>query len=205
MADSFSGEPSTTWLSQPAGSDRLMRLNEAFWFVDPDDKRWDAPKGSVVDGASIPRPLWTLVGSPYTGAYRRASIVHDIACDRASGDVEARRAADRMFYNACRAGGCSVEEATKLYVGVRIGAGWDQVSAWSQASPPGVQARTILPPADRRVEADFQSAAERILAEGAVDDIAEIERRTDAALADIAGVDPMGPPARRSRPPPESR
>src|SRR6266446_3380743 len=98
-----------------------MRLTKAFSFEDPSHKIWLAPKNAVIDGASIPRALWTLVGSPYTGDYRRASIVHDKACDDAVNNSTARRAADRMFYHACRAGGCSIEDATLLYVGVRIG------------------------------------------------------------------------------------
>ena len=63
-----------------------------------------------MDGASIPRALWTLVGSPYRGDYRRASIVHDQACDDAHGDKDKRRAADRMFYHACREGGCNINQ-----------------------------------------------------------------------------------------------
>src|SRR5690242_16049686 len=102
----FSGEPRTLWLTQD-GEDRDMRLLERFTFTDPSGTLWDAPVDSVIDGASIPRALWTLVGSPYTGDYRRASIVHDVACDRAGTDMQKRRAADRMFYHACRAGGCS--------------------------------------------------------------------------------------------------
>src|SRR5438046_8522961 len=128
----FSGEPETKWLTQaPQTEDRCMTLLKPFWFRDPDGKQWDAPKGMTTDGASIPRALWTLVGSPYTGDYRRASIVHDKACDDASGNTTARRKADRMFYHACRAGGCSIQEATLLYIGVIMGGVWPLVPAWS--------------------------------------------------------------------------
>ena len=64
----------------------------------------------MVNSASIPAPLWSTVGSPYTGPYRRASIVHDVACaaaDHAADPRTARPAADHMFYQACLAGGCS--------------------------------------------------------------------------------------------------
>src|SRR5262245_52311580 len=79
----FSEEPRTLWLTEIKDGDRRMRLLADFWFDDVDGKRWLTPTAYVVDGASIPRALWTLVGSPYTGCYRRASIVHDKACDDA--------------------------------------------------------------------------------------------------------------------------
>ena len=142
MSRQFSGDPETIWIGQP-GSDRTMALLQDFWFIDRSGKRWDAPKATIIDGASIPRALWSFVGSPYTGDYRRASIVHDVACNNDEGDPHARRAADRMFYEACRAGGCSVWEATILYVGVRIGAWWSEV-----AGVEAVAIRTAPAPGD---------------------------------------------------------
>jgi hypothetical protein len=112
----FSADPRAIWLTEEE-PDRRMQLLSEFWFRDPDGRTWEAPLNYRIDGASIPRALWTLVGSPYTGDYRRASVVHDKACDDAKGNNAARREADRMFYHACRAGGCGVKEATLLYIG----------------------------------------------------------------------------------------
>jgi hypothetical protein len=128
MADHgfFSGNPKTEWLVNAGGEDRTMLLLEDFSFNDPDGRLWSAPKGSVVNGASIPRPLWSTVGSPYTDDYRRASVVHDVACNTA-GII--RKEADVMFFHACRAGGCSPAQAKILYAGVRIG-------AWASSSLP---------------------------------------------------------------------
>lgn len=140
----FSANPEATWLTEP-GPDRRMKLLQDFTFTDPDGKEWLTPKGYRVDGASIPRPLWSLVGSPYTGDYRRASIVHDKACDDATGNPKARRAADRMFYHACRAGGCSVKEAWILYLGVRIGALDEAVPAWGMGIAASERAGLELP------------------------------------------------------------
>lgn len=126
----FSGNPKAEWLSEP-GDDRRMRLLEEFWYRDPAGRVWRAPAGSIVDGASIPAPLWSVVGSPYTGEYRRASIVHDVACNDAT---VSRRDADRMFYSACLAGGCSIAQARILYAGVRIGAWVPNVRLWSTES-----------------------------------------------------------------------
>ncbi|MBL8394610.1 MAG: DUF1353 domain-containing protein [Candidatus Accumulibacter sp.] len=123
---SFSGNPKTEWLVDANGEDSDMRLLEDFSFTDPAGRIWLAPRGAVVNGASIPRPLWSTIGSPYTDDYRRASVVHDVACDTPS---VARKDADVMFFHACRAGGCSPIQARVLYAGVRIG-------AWTSASLP---------------------------------------------------------------------
>ena len=186
---SFSGDPQTLWLTEP-GSDRTMRVLELFTYTDPAGTSWDAPAASVIDGASIPRALWTLVGSPYTGDYRRASIVHDIACVRAGPDRRKRREVDRMFYHACRAGDCSVFQSIILYLGVRIGAIWSSVPSWAPAfATRNAGPRLTRLAAEDRMEADFRQAGEMILAPGEVDEIGEIERRTDRALSTLLGLD----------------
>jgi hypothetical protein len=113
----FSGNPKTEWLCEH-GEDRNMRLLEAFWYIDPQGRRWDAPQGSIINGASIPRTLWSSIGSPFTGNYRRASIIHDVSL-RTPGIV--RDDTDTMFYFACMAGGCLLMESKFLYAGVRLG------------------------------------------------------------------------------------
>lgn len=122
------GNPETAWLASGRDRDRKMELLKSFTFYNSQGQDWTAPEATVIDGASIPRALWSLVGSPYCGYYRRASIVHDWACDQAVGDPAARKRADRMFYEACRAGGCSPFEAMVMYLGVRIGA-WTSLRA----------------------------------------------------------------------------
>ena len=120
----FSGNPKTEWLPDTNGPDREMKLLEDFKYTDPNDREWLAPKGSVVNGASIPRPLWAIVGSPYTDDYRRASILHDVACKNSE---VSRKEADKMFHSACLAGGCSKSQAALLYAGVRLGAWGESV------------------------------------------------------------------------------
>ena len=112
--------PETVWLTEGGRSDRHIRVLKPFWYRDWQGKQRDAPAGTIVDGATIPQALWTLVGSPYTGDYRRASIVHDVACVGAT--PQQRRAADKMFFQACRDSGCNVAQAIIVYTGVRIGA-----------------------------------------------------------------------------------
>lgn len=115
----FSGNPKTEWLTSAATDDRDMKMLEDFHYDDPAGRRWPAKAGSVINGASIPTALWSTVGSPYTGDYRLASIVHDVACDDPTVN---RKQADEMFYHACLAGGCSKSQARVLYAGVRVGA-----------------------------------------------------------------------------------
>ena len=125
--------PETAWLATGHGRDRKMQLLKSFTFFNSQGQDWTAPQAYVIDGASIPRALWSMVGSPYCGYYRRASIVHDWACDQAVGNPAARKRADRMFYEACRAGGCSPFEAMVMYLGVRIGA-WTSRSAFAETA-----------------------------------------------------------------------
>jgi hypothetical protein len=185
---SFSGEPSLQWLTEPV-DDRRMLLLDDFWF-DDGQRRWEAEgKTTTVDGASIPRALWTLVGSPYTGDYRRASIVHDVACVEAGGSATKRRQADRMFYKACRAGGCSPSRAALLYLGVRIGAYAGLVPAWRGAFDRS-QARLELTAAEARLAADYRLAGERLLRSGYADgdDTDALEKEVDMALQSILDV-----------------
>lgn len=165
----FSGEPRAVWLSTPTGG-RMMKLIENFTFTEAASGRiWTAPEGLVVDGASIPRALWTLVGSPYTGNYRRASIVHDKACEDYPTDGPDRKAADAMFQLACRAGGCDRRQARLLYLGVRIGSSW--------ARPLGVE--------DEEDEIRIQSSEEDLIIQQAFRDMAiELDTVQLAGAAD---------------------
>lgn len=117
---SFVGELIAKWLPDH----RSMELTHPFAYVDQRGKRWDAPKGSVVDGASIPRVFWTAIGGPFEGAYRNASVVHDVAC------VERRQPwqeVHRMFYHAMRAAEVEQVKAALMYAAVyRFGPRWDK-------------------------------------------------------------------------------
>lgn len=94
---------------------RSMTLVEPFGYVDPHDVHWHAPAGAVVDGASIPRPFWSLIGGPFEGRFRNASVVHDVACVERSRDW---REVHRMFHDACRCGGVGAALANTMYYAV---------------------------------------------------------------------------------------
>ncbi len=189
----FSGNPRAEWLVDPQDPadprDRCMQLLEDFWYDDPAGRRWPAPKGSVVNGASIPAALWSTVGSPYTGPYRRASVVHDVACAAAHArpDPDGRRAeADRMFYHACLAGGCSWSQAELLYAGVRIGARLPQVRLWTEpgaAQPLLAYGRTQPALADASVRNTFREIAADLEARPGPRTFAQLKAVVDRHLA----------------------
>lgn len=81
--------------------------------------------GATTDGASIPRPLWTLVGAPMRdGRVFAAAAVHDqLYKTLGVGGQFTRAECDRIFYQALRAGGVSWLKASVYYAGVRAG-GW---------------------------------------------------------------------------------
>jgi hypothetical protein len=108
---SFVGSVIAKW----SDSSSVMELVEDFGYVDPSGLRWDAPSGSVIDGASIPRALWTVVGSPFTGEYRNGSVVHDVACVR---KTKSWQTVHRMFYDAMRCGGVGEKRALFMYAAV---------------------------------------------------------------------------------------
>jgi hypothetical protein len=113
----FSGTPKLEFIDTPNAPNRNVRVLEDFTFTRADDGTvWEAPVGSLVDGASIPRVLWSVVGSPFTGDYVYASIVHDVACH-----VRSRpwRDTHYMFYLACLAGGTRRGRAKLMYLAVR--------------------------------------------------------------------------------------
>jgi len=101
---------------------RNMTLLSELRYTDPNGEIWVAPAGSKVDGASIPRSLWSIMGGPFEGKYRNASVLHDVAYTnhkRPSHDC------DRMFYNAMRCSGVSAVEAGTMYYALcRFGHHW---------------------------------------------------------------------------------
>jgi Protein of unknown function (DUF1353) len=114
----YSGAPITRW--NPDG--RTMTLLSELRYIDPKGVAWVAPKGSVVDGASIPRYLWSLMGGPFEGKYRNASVLHDVAYEERNRPWQD---CDRMFYDAMRCSGVSVTEAkTMYYVLYKFGHHW---------------------------------------------------------------------------------
>ena len=114
----YSGAIDTRW--DPDG--RTMTMLNELRYTDPKGVVWIAPAGSVIDGASIPRALWSFMGGPFEGKYRNASVLHDVAYDRKN---HPPAEVDRMFYNAMRCSGVgAVEAKTMYYALLRFGRHW---------------------------------------------------------------------------------
>lgn len=135
----FEGEVQAQWLRHD-DDDRRMLLLAPFVFVDDAGTRWVAEPGDEIDGASIPRFLWTVGGSPFVGDYRRASVIHDVECQkrrRPSKDVH------RMFYEAMRCDNVPEDVALKFYTAVRLfGPKWELAPSGEVllfAATPGVR------------------------------------------------------------------
>ncbi|MDQ2824363.1 MAG: DUF1353 domain-containing protein [Verrucomicrobiota bacterium] len=114
----YSGPVDTRWESDG----RSMTLLNELRYTDPQGVVWSAPAGSKVDGASIPRSLWTFMGGPFEGKYRNASVLHDVAYEQHNRPWSD---CDRMFYNAMRCSGVGAVEAKTMYYSLyRFGRHW---------------------------------------------------------------------------------
>lgn len=110
--------PLTEWLDDG----RSMRLKQTFGYVAANGRQWNVPINTIVDGASIPRVFWSLIGGPFEGLYRDASIIHDYYCD-----IRTQPWTDvhRMFYYAMLCSGVSDLKARIMYYAVyRFGPRW---------------------------------------------------------------------------------
>lgn len=137
----FEGEVVGVW--SPNGRD--MTLREDFVYIDRRQKRWEAPSGSVVNGASIPRVFWTGIGGPFEGRYRNGSVIHDVACVEMT---EPWEDVHKMFYDACRCGGVGEKKAKLIYWAVQsFGPRWKTVEKTSPDGAKTVQvSERIAPP-----------------------------------------------------------
>ena len=107
----FEGRVVTEWLDDG----RDMRLVEPFVYVDVAGTHWPAPAESVVNGASIPQAFWSVIGGPFVGRFRNASVVHDVACVERTRNW---REVHRMFYEACRCADAPLLKSKIMYYAV---------------------------------------------------------------------------------------
>jgi hypothetical protein len=99
------------WLSDG----RYMALCGALEFHQHDGPTWTAPIGTRTDGASIPPVFWSVIGGPFEGKYRDASVVHDYECCI---KVHAWRDVHRMFFAGMMANGEARWRAKLMYFAV---------------------------------------------------------------------------------------
>ncbi len=171
----YTGTPVTQW--NPDG--RTMTLLRELRYTDPQGAVWVAPAGSVVDGASIPRSLWSFMGGPFEGKYRNASVLHDVAYTEKNRPPQD---CDRMFYNAMRCSGVSALEAKTMYYSLlRFGWHWD--FAIKRAKPVKIGRKTVAraapesPVTVMAAQQEILSARDWIRKSGA--NVEQIEQRAE--------------------------
>lgn len=177
----FEGDVITKWLTEE-GDDRDMELVEDFAYVDPAGKKWLAPKGRKINGASIPPQLWSLVGPPFVGDYRRASVVHDIACEDEPGTSDE---AHKMFYYAMRCDGVDRLQALIMYRAVKsFGPQWERSRLLSIILEPILGEGTGVDFGTQPLDAlrAAVEAADNELSDDA--DLETLDRRIDKAMAE---------------------
>jgi DNA/RNA endonuclease G (NUC1) len=116
--------------------DRSANLLAPLSYVDPAETNWSVPVGAWLDGASIPQPFWSIIGGPFEGRYREASIVHDHYCI-----VRSRpwRDTHRMFFEGMLCRGVSSFKARIMYYAVyRFGPRWGERNTEGVAELPPV-------------------------------------------------------------------
>ncbi|TWT56349.1 DUF1353 domain-containing protein [Allorhodopirellula solitaria] len=117
----FEGDIVASW----AENGRDMVLKDSFRYVDGSNREWTAPAGAVVNGASIPSAFWSVIGGPFEGKYRNASVVHDVGCEEMLASWED---VHMMFYEACRCGGVDDNQAKLMYYAVyHFGPRWEPI------------------------------------------------------------------------------
>ena len=120
----FIGRVVTEWLPD-CQDGRKVQLLEDFAFVDKRGEVFEIPAGTVVDGKSIPPILWgSILGSPFTGVSRIASVPHDYECVKR---VRPWKQVHRMFYEACMCAGTDETLAAQMRRAVwHHGPRWDK-------------------------------------------------------------------------------
>ena len=174
--DEFIGRVVVEWLTEDA-ADRTMRLLEEFAYRDPAGKVWRVPAGTEIDGASIPATLYPIIGPPFVGDYRRASVVHDYHCQLRT---ENWKAVHKMFYHASRVGGVPLVEAKAMYAAVL---GWGP--RWETRVTRGDTPHTISIP---RPTADSSALLDlEMWIRDADPDLDEIDRHVSRMLGETTG------------------
>ena len=84
-------------------------------------------KGFDFDGASIPKWLWSIYGSPLNGNYVVASLIHDglYASQKVSKSVS-----DKIFLDIMKQSNVGYIKRTSMYLAVKMFGGKD----WKEAS-----------------------------------------------------------------------
>lgn len=111
-----------------------FKLLKDYWYIDSAGRKWTVPKGYVVNGASIPKAVWSVVGGPWSGKYRNAAVIHDYLTGE---KISTSEIVHRLFYDSMRESGVSLVRARLMYAAVVVGGGvWSDVAGFTGAADP---------------------------------------------------------------------
>ena len=83
-----------------------FQLLSEYTFIGCDGTRYTIPTHrevggekvpTIVNGASIPKAIWSVVGGPWSGKYRNAAVIHDFMTEI---NFEDSDTTNRIFYDA---------------------------------------------------------------------------------------------------------
>ena len=118
---SFEGRVVVEWLDDPFVP--TMRLVRSFAYREPQGKVWAVPQGHIIKGRGMPPLFRHLIGQPFYGSFRKASIIYDHATQEMK---EPWDQAQLMFLEASMAEGVNESEAKAMYMLLRAqGSRWE--------------------------------------------------------------------------------
>lgn len=156
----FEGTLDVRFMSVKSGDGHpveMVQLLKPFAYKDSKGVKWEVPEGFISDGASIPENLWAVVGGPYSGPYRDASVIHDYHCfvkQRAWENVH------EVFLEAALNRGTPEWKARYMYAGVLLkGPRWPAPKAASNQASGLSFAGLFVSPAQAQTTAPTPPAA----------------------------------------------
>ena len=103
--------------ANPANANTLIVASRSFAFYDDDGVEWDADRGAVTDGASIPTILKPFVGRSFETPYISAAVLHDVYCQA---KTRTWRKTAEMFKEALICSGVSRPRAYLFWLAVYL-------------------------------------------------------------------------------------
>jgi Protein of unknown function (DUF1353) len=115
----FFGKIVLEWTSE---NEYLVIAQEPFGFIDSKGVKWTIPKGTTTTGTSIPRILWPAFGSPLSGNYSAAAVLHEYYSTTKTRTFES---VNQMFLEALMELGMTPTQARAMYEAVsKFGPRW---------------------------------------------------------------------------------
>jgi hypothetical protein len=119
-------------LSDGGKYDKVELTTDLKYLDEKTNKVFVVPKGFISDGASIPKFVWSLAGSPLSGGYLPAAFLHDYLCYlgvETKQPITTWQKAASLFYDAmlslgCKKGGLGGAQAKYLAV-MTFGPKWN--------------------------------------------------------------------------------